>query len=78
MRKIKIKTTSGFKPVKKRLKKLDLKKYKKKISCLLEKGDKVLSVREEVLSFERTEKRKMKRCCLCVRKTEKRGRLRRS
>jgi len=39
LRKLKIKTTSGFKPVKKRMKKLDLTKYKKKMSCLLEKCD---------------------------------------
>ena len=37
LRKIKIKTTSRFKPVKKRMKKIDLTKNKKKMSCSLQK-----------------------------------------
>jgi len=37
LRKLKINSTSGLKPVKKRMKKLDLTKYKKKISCSVEK-----------------------------------------
>jgi len=37
LRKLKIKSTSGFKPIKKRMKKLDLTKYKKKMSCSVKK-----------------------------------------
>jgi len=37
LRKLKIKSTSEFKPVKKCMKKLDLTKYKKKNRCSLEK-----------------------------------------
>ena len=50
MRKLKIKTTSGFKPVKKRMKKLDLTKYKKKMTCLLEKGDNINENRDTTSS----------------------------
>jgi len=50
LRKLKIKTTSGFKPVKKRMKKLDLTKYKKKMTCLLEKGDNINENRDTTSS----------------------------
>ena len=38
LEKLEIKSTSGFLPVKKRMKKLDLTKYKKKMRCFLEKN----------------------------------------
>ena len=58
--------------------------------CFLEKGDNTYEKRDttssdllkkryiQIFSFETAEKRKMKRCCVRVRKTEKKGRLRRS
>ena len=62
---MKTNNTSPFKPVKKGMKKLDITKYKKRMSCSVE-------ITENKIDFEEDEE-----LLNVVRKTEKRGRLRR-
>ena len=50
LEKLRIKSTFGFLPVKKHMKKLDLTKYKKKMRCLLKKGDNTCEKRDTTSS----------------------------